>query len=127
MGWDNNKPNDSKQQTLATSTIEGVVGWDGLGQKQTKRQQTADTSNIHHRGGGGMGWAGTITNINKPNDSKQTLATSTIGGVVGWDGLGQLQTKRQQAADTSNIHHRRGGGMGWAGTKTNQTTASSRH
>ena len=37
-----------------------------------------------------MGWAGTITNINKPNDSKQqTLATWTIEGVVGWDGLGQ--------------------------------------
>ena len=87
MGWDDNKPNDSKQQTLATSTIGEVVGWDGLGRLQTKRQQAADTSNIDHRRSGGMGWAGTITN---KNDSKQqTLATSTIGGVVGWDGLGQ--------------------------------------
>ena len=58
MGWDHNKPNDGKQQTLATSIIGGVVGWDGLGQKQTKRRQTADTSNIDHRRGGGMGWDG---------------------------------------------------------------------
>ena len=35
MGWDNNEPNDGKQKTLATSTIGGVVGRDGLGQKQT--------------------------------------------------------------------------------------------
>ena len=41
--------------------------------------KTADTSNIDHRRGDGMGWAG----------KQQTLATSTIGGVVGWDGLGQ--------------------------------------
>ena len=88
MGWDDNKPNERNLPTLPTSTIEGVVGWDGLGQKQTKRQQTADTTNIHHGRGGGMGWAGTKTN---PTTAK------------------------------------RGGGMGWGGTITSQTTANCRH
>ena len=114
-------------QSLAALLMGRMVGLHGLGQKQTKRQQTADTSNIDHRRGG-MGWDGMGWDKNKPNDSKQqTLATSTIGGVVGWDGLGLWKTKRQQAADTSNIDHRRGGGMGWAGTITHQTTANSRH
>ena len=68
-----------------------------------------------------MGRAGTKTN--QKTSKQQTPATSTIGGVVGWDGLGQKQTKRHQTADAGNIDHRRGGGMGWAGTITNQTTA----
>ena len=83
------------------------MGWAGTITNQT-------TASSRHTRGGGMGWAGTRTNQttassrhyqhrpykgwwdgigwdnSKPNDSKrQTLATSTIGGVVGWDGLGQ--------------------------------------